>query len=313
MELTPVQRRTLDELMRRDPLPVFDRGLAEDLRTDLECRLAPVAGAVGDGQTLWVTKARLTKLHAQCEGLFLADHHGEGEFEYSERLAVGAVVHRAVELAVYARELSDVELVDRAVEQVARDDERFDAYLVEMGAAERASLVGAAVEQVLLFRATFPPFEAAWSPAVEPRLKVHLLGGRVVLSARPDLMLGGVDGEEPMRARRIILELKTGLDRPDHDEDLRFYALAATLRLGVPPYRVATVLLEDGRWRSQDVTPDLLESAVRRVGNGYARVAGLLAGEEPTLRPGAWCAWCPRSATCPQSSVRGRRLVGTPG
>lgn len=303
MDLTAVQRRTLDELMRRDPLPIFDGGLADELRADLERRLAPAAAVTGD-DPLWVTKARLTKLHGQCEGLFLADHRGEGTFEYSERLAVGAVVHRAVELAVHARELSDAELVERALVQVARDDERFDAYLLEGDPADRALLVGRAVEQVLLFRATFPPFEPAWTPAVEPRLKAELLGGRVVLSARPDLMLGGVDAEVPMRARRIILELKTGADRPEHDEDLRFYALAATLRLGVPPYRVATVLLEEGRWRFQDVSPDLLQSAVRRVADGYARVADLLGGAEPSLRPGPWCRWCPRSATCPQSSVR---------
>jgi hypothetical protein len=304
MDLTPVQQRTLEELMRCQPLPVFDRSLAEDLREGLERRLGPVAETLPDGDGLWVTKARMTKLHAQCEGLFLADHHGEGEFEYSERLAVGAVVHRAVELTVFARELTDVEVVQRAVEQVARDDERFDAWLLDQHQASRAWLVSQAVEQVVLFRATFPPLDPAWSPVVEPRLKVPLLGERVVLSARPDLMLGGVDPEDPMRARRIILELKTGMDRPEHDEDLRFYALAATLRLGVPPYRVATVLLETGRWRFQDVTPDLLESAVRRVADGCVRVAELLGGSEPSLRPGPWCAWCPRSATCPQSSVR---------
>ena len=304
MDLTSVQRRTLDELMRKDPLPVFETGLADDLRADLERRLASLAQRVPDGEQLWVTKSRLTKLHAQCEGLFMADHLGEGVFEYSHRLAVGSVVHKAVEIGVFARDLPHDQLVARSIEKLQEGDDRFADYAATLDEADRALLVAAAVEQVILFQATFPPLERAWTPAVEPKLQVSLLGGRVVLSARPDLMLGGVDGEEPMRARRIVLELKTGQDRPEHDEDLRFYALAATLRLGVPPYRVATVLLEDATWRAQDVTPDVLESAVRRVGDGYTRAGELIGGAEPRLSPGPWCSWCPRAQTCPEAVAR---------
>jgi hypothetical protein len=304
--LTSVQQRTLDELMRCDPLPVFDAGLVEDVRADLERRLAPVLDAIPEGTALWVTKARLTKLHSQCEGLFLADHHGEGVFTFSERLAVGSLVHKAVEIGVYAPELSDAELVERAEEKLRRDDPRFEEFASLLDPADRAMVVAEAVDQVLLFRATFPPLERRWTPAVEPKLQVPLLGDRVVLSARPDLMLGGADPHEPMRARRLIVELKTGQDRPEHDDDLRFYALAATLRLGVPPFRVATVLLDDGRWRAQDVTPDLLESAVRRVGGAYARVADLLSDVEPRLRAGPWCAWCPRAEGCPEAAAARR-------
>lgn len=290
--------------MRLDPLPVFDVGLADELRADLEARLQSLLDVIREGEQLWVTKARLTKLHAQCEGFFVADHLGEGVFAFSERLAVGSVVHKAVEIGVYAPDLADDELVERALGKLAQDDERFGDYVATLDEADRAAIVGQAVDRMVLFRATFPPLRREWSPAVEPNLKAQLLGGRVVLSARPDLMLGRQDPEVPMRARRIVLELKTGQDRPEHDEDLRFYALAATLRLGVPPYRVATVLLDDATWRYQDVTPDLLESAVRRVGDGYARAAQLIAGTEPRLTPGPWCSWCPRAQTCPESAAR---------
>ncbi len=305
MKLTPVQERTLVELMgSREERPVFDRSLAGDLRADLEGRLRPVLPYVPEGEALWVTKARLTKLHAQCEGLFLADHLGEGEFELSWNLAVGSLVHKAVEVSVFARDLSEGELAESAMGRLRRDDGRFDEFVAGLDEGERGMLVAEVVNRVVLFRATFPPFEASWSPAVEPALKAFLCGERVVLSARPDLMLGAEDREEPMRARRLIIELKTGQERPEHDDDLRFYALVAALRLGVPPFRVATVLLEDGRWRAHDVAPEMLEAAVRRVGDGYARVAELLAGDSPALRPGPWCGWCPRRETCPESTYR---------
>ena len=304
MELTPVQQRTLDELMRRDPLPVFERDLIGDLRADLERRIDPVLGSLRDGETLWLSKSKLSDLHARCEGLFLANHLGEGEFELGWNLARGSLVHRAIGIAVNLPDRSDAELVEAALAQLRRDDMGFDEYCLGLADADLAALESESVELVLLFRSTFPPLRKAWSPAVEPKLKVTLAGDRVVLSARPDLLLGADDREEPMRARRLIVELKTGSDRPEHDDDLRFYALVAALRLGVPPFRVATVFLDDASWRMHDVTPDLLESAVRRIGGGSERIGALLAGEDPGLRPGPWCAWCPRSETCPESPHR---------
>lgn len=303
MDLTPVQEETLTGLMRRDPLPVFERELMGDLRADLERRLAPLGDVIREGDSVWITKGRLTALHGRCEGLFLAQHFGEGVFELSHPLAVGKLTHTAVEVSVYAGDLSDAELVERSLEKLRRDDPAFDDYCHRVGEADLAMLEAEAGERVLQFRSTFPPLRKEWSPAVEVSLKAPLLGDRVVLNARPDLMLGGADPDEPMRARRLILELKTGGSWPDQDEDVRFYALVAALRLGVPPFRVATVMLDDGRWRIQDVTPDLLESAVRRVGDAYARAADLLQDSEPRLTPGVWCRWCPRAPDCPEATL----------
>jgi len=304
MELTPVQQRTLDELMRMQPLPVFPRELVEGLRADLEHRLRPLTDNLKDGEGVWLSKSKLSDLHSRCEGLFLANHLGEGEFELGWQLARGSLVHRAIAVSVNLPDRSDAELVEAALAQLRRDDGAFDEYCAGLSDADLAALESEAVERVLLFRATFPPLQKAWSPAVEPSLKATFAGDRVVLSARPDLLLGSDDREEPMRARRIVIELKTGGDRPEHDDDLRFYALLATLRLGVPPFRVATVFLDDGTWRAHDVSADLLEAAVRRIGDGAIRAGAMIAGEEPRLRPGPWCGWCPRAETCPESAFR---------
>ncbi|MGH2662643.1 MAG: PD-(D/E)XK nuclease family protein [Actinomycetota bacterium] len=305
MSLTTVQERTLVELMgSREERPLFPRSVAEDLTAELERHLMPAADRLPEGRQLWLTKGRLVNLHSRCEGFFLADELGEAVFTYGPQLAVGKVVHKAVEVGVYARTLGEAELAERALDRLRESDPRFDEYAGLLDEVERAELLGEAVRQLSWFRTAFPPLERSWNPVVEWPVRVELAGGRIVLSARPDLVLGSADQEEPMRARRLVLELKGGQDRPEQDDDARFYALVMALHHGVPPFRVVTVNLQGGTSRPQDVTMDLLRSALRRVADGAARAVALLGGEEPNLRPGKWCEWCPRSETCPVSSVR---------
>jgi PD-(D/E)XK nuclease superfamily len=306
MPLTAVQERTMEELMARgEERPRFRPELPAELAREIESRVAPSLNGLDDGASVLVTKGRLADLHQRCEGLFLANHLGEGAFEYGFRLAVGKVVHKAVEVGVYARDLSEAELVERVIERSAVDDAAFGDYVGVLDPIDRAELEAEAVRLTQVFRSTFPPLEKSWTPSVEMTHKVDLAEGRLVLHSRPDLSLGGTDQDDPLRARRIIIELKTGPDRPEHDEDVRFYALVAALFFGVPPFRVATVHLDSGRWRHQDVTEDSLRSAARRVADGCIRALAVLGGQAPRLRGGPWCRWCPRSPTCPSSSVRG--------
>ena len=305
MELTPLQEQTLVEVMAsRTERPVFERGLRDGLLAELEERIRPAVAVLPENRQLWLTKARLANLHARCEGYFLADELGESVFSYGPQLAIGKAVHKSVEVGVYAPHLAEADLAEQSVRRLREQDPGFDEYVSLLSELERAELLGECVRQVSWFRATFPPLERSWNPVVEWSVRAELAEGRVVLSTRPDLVLGGTDPDDPMRARRLVVELKGGQDRPEHDDDARFYALVLALHHGVPPFRVVTVNLQAGTVRSQDVTVDLLRSALRRTAAGAVRAAEILGGEEPALRPGKWCAWCPRSETCPVSSVR---------
>jgi hypothetical protein len=305
MELTPVQERTRLEVMGGGgERPLFPDGLAEDLRGELERRMAPAAGRLREGRSLWLTKAKLTNLHQRCEGLFLANELDEGVFTYGFQLAVGNVVHKAVEIGVYASEMADAELADRALERLESGDDASASYLGLLDPVERAELVGEATRQLSWFRVTFPPLERSWNPVVEWPLRVALAGERIVLSARPDLVLGGVDRDEPMRARRLVIELKGGQERPEQEDDVRFYALVMALCHGVPPFRLVNVNLQAGTARVQEVTEDVLRSAVRRVAEAATKAVDVLDGRPPQLRGGPWCRWCPRSQTCAASTVR---------
>jgi hypothetical protein len=305
MELTPVQERTLADLMAGDGArPTFPRDLAVRLASLLERLVGPAVSALPEGQRIVLSKSGLTSLHARCEGLYLANALGEGVFEFSLPLAVGKLVHKAIEADVVGERLAESELVPKALRRLRSSDTEFDLFVEGLDDIERSELVGEATRQVVLFRGTLPPLQKSWAPVPELRVKHELLGGRLLLTGTIDLSLGRPREEAPMEARRLFIELKTGIERPEFVDDLRFYALVATLRFGVPPFRVATLMLEDGTYRPEDVNEDMLEAAARRAGDAASRHVALLGGEEPGLRPGPWCGWCPRRDGCPESMTR---------
>ena len=305
MELTPVQERTLADLMARDvSRPTFSRDLAPRLRALLEKLVGPALPALPEGERIVLSKSGLTNLHTRCEGLYLANALGEGAFEFSLPLAIGKLVHKAIEADVVGERLGEGELVEKALGRLRSTEPEFDIFVGELDTIERSELVGEAIRRVVLFRGTFPPLQKSWAPIPELRVKHELLDGRLLLTGTVDLCLGKPRDEAPMEARRLFIELKTGIERPEFIDDLRFYALVATLRFGVPPFRVATLMLEDGTYRPEAVTEDLLEAAARRAADAASRHVLLLDGQEAALRPGPWCGWCPRRDTCPESVMR---------
>lgn len=300
MELTGPQRRTLEQLIGIDARPGFEPGLAEELRGRIERGIG--SRTIPGG--LWITKGRLGAL-ARCEGSFAADVLGERErFAFTASTAAGSLLHRAIQADIGGREERDpTELVRFAADRIVADDAAFAEFWRSLSGIEQDEMVMEAVRLLELFRSTFPPLRemrADLAPMTELPVKVEVLGGAVVLSGRVDLCLGKpADG----RATRLLLDLKTGKAYAEHAEDMRFYALAATMRFGVPPYRVASVFLESGEWQAEDVSLETLEHAADRVIAASVAAAELFEGRDPSLAPGPWCRWCPRATTCPQSAA----------
>ncbi len=246
------------------------------------------------GEVLWLSKHLLSSVHG-CEGFYLARE--AEDFTWTPQTARGTVSHKAIELAVSWRgDPAPGELVDEAMARLIASDDRIGTYLGALGEGERAELHGEAVERTSMFQECFPPLEARWRPVAESRLRADLCEDRVVLSGKVDLTVGRSDG---MRAGKVLIDLKTGGFSPTHRDDLRFYALIETLRLGVPPRLLATYYLDGGRLQDEPVTEDLLRSALARaVGGAEVAVALLHEDREPTLKPGAPCRWCPRRDEC---------------
>ncbi|MFN0092558.1 MAG: PD-(D/E)XK nuclease family protein [Acidimicrobiales bacterium] len=283
--LTPAQEEVVALLgSPRAERPEFDPALRTRLRDELEDALADLAGRV---EPLTVTKRHLAQVHG-CELRFAAE--AVAPFVVSAPIARGAVAHKAIELSVNWRgEPSPGELVDEALGRLTEDERWLSEWLRTASDAERAELRGQANDLVVKFLDCFPPLRARWRPATEsPRIS-ELVGGRVVLRGKVDLTLGMPEGRQ---AGRVIIDFKSGRSHPSHLEDLRFYALLETLQLGVPPRRLASYYLDQGRPVVEDVSEALLEAATARTVDGVRKIAELLDGRAPQPCASPRCRWC---------------------
>jgi hypothetical protein len=271
------------------------------LARELHQRLTDATSEIAErlemvGHSLWIDKRVLSGVHG-CERRFQADE-AVGFPGWSPALARGAVSHRAIQIAAFSpKPLPPLEAVDTAINRMIEDGDRGLAeFLRVTGDAELADLRASASDVVTKFEECFPPLVASWRPRIESPSRHELHKGTITLGARPDLALGRPDGNQ---ARVLVVDLKTGGRYQGHAEDLRFYALVETLRLGVPPFRVATFYLDAARWESEDVTEDLLEIAVRRTIDGARKLGELLLGERSAeIKPGPGCAHCGARDDC---------------
>ena len=305
VELTNVQRRTLERLIGSEERPTFPPDLTQRLRDRIE-------GAVRGldlTDVLWLGKEKLND-HGRCEGKYHAAVSGENPpFEHSAKSAAGALLHRAIQAEIGAREEDDPHaMVAFAAERLVGEDPRFADHWRELERLAQDEALMEAVRRIELFRASLPPLRVLrqeLTPMTEVPLKAELLGGALVLSGRVDLVLGRPDSTSPSRATRLAIDLKSGGAYPEYPEDMRFYSLLMTLRFGVPPYRVASLFLDSAEWQAEDVDEIVLFHAADRVVAAARSASALAGGREAELRPGAWCGWCPRRLICPASVASG--------
>ena len=143
------------------------------------------------------------------------------------------------------------------------------------------------------FQECFPPLEPRWRPVTETGIRVELFDGLVRLTGRVDLTLGHPAGDLP---RKVIIDLKTGLPAGYHRDDLRFYALLETVRMGVPPRALATYYLDAARVEVEEVTPAVLEAALARTIDGTRKLIEVLRAQRAAMvSPGAAVRLVPHS------------------
>jgi hypothetical protein len=287
--------------------PSFEPDLADHLRTQLERGLAQVVAGVPDEDPLYIRKYDLAAVHG-CEVQYLANQ--DEAFAWSVPKARGTIVHKAIQVGVsWSGTPNPVELVTEAIARAANGTDALGDWLRTCGEYDRADLASQAVERVTTFLECFPPLKPAWRPNLEFGLRAELFDGRIVLIGRPDLSLGTAQGSV---AGKVIVDFKTGAFSPSHLDDLRFYALLDTLKVGTPPRLVAGYYLDQGRALPEAVGVALLESAVARTIDGVQRVAqlhevaqGRADPEEAEVarRTGPACRWCALRPDCPEGQA----------
>lgn len=291
--LRPAQQRVIALLGKQaDDAADIGPDLAEMLRTELEERLGPVAAFIPADDPLWVGKTPLAAFNS-CPGHWRAQV--DAPFSWTVASVRGTVSHKAIELSLNWRgEVEPGRVVDAAICRMLDDDTSAGRFLRTLSTVDLAELRGAAVELVTAFEECFPPLKPRWRPVVDGRSRVELCDGRIVLAGRPDLTLG-----QALRSGKVIIDLKTGNRQRHHVEDLRFYALVDTLRVGLPPRRLATVYLDAGQPVVEAVTTGVLEAATERVIRSVTSMIETRWGTLPTrLQTGRHCSWCPARQQC---------------
>jgi hypothetical protein len=304
-ELNPAQRQIVDLLgAGGSERPTFDAGLGAELRLQLERGLAPVVAELPPDDSLFVNKHALSGVHG-CEVRYLAER--DEPFTWTVPKARGTVAHRAIELGVWWKgEPVPAFLVEETMAKCAADGDNLGDWLRTCGDADRAELKGQAVERVTTFFECFPPLKPQWRPTLEGRLRAELLDGRIVLSGKYDLSLGQARGTT---AGKVVIDFKTGEFSPTHVDEMRYYALLDTLKIGTPPRLVATYYLDSGSPHPEAVTVPLLEAAVARTIDGVTRMAELAAQPlEARKRTGPACRWCVALDGCAEGRAHLRDL-----
>lgn len=192
---------------------------------------------------------------------------------------------------------------DDALDGLGLDD--FQAPLVrwigDLSGPARAELRSEVERQADGLRRRWPALDPAWLPRTHESIRVPLSGGRYLLSARVDLVLGRPAGD---MATVALVGVTSGVRWAGHAADRHFDALVETLRSGAPPFAVATYWSRTGELEVDPVTPELLAAAARRCLAGVRAMTGVVGASAADDR---YCDGC--ASTLPQ---RRPPLVGVP-
>jgi hypothetical protein len=282
--VTPAQARVRDALI----LPGTRAAFSDDLIERLERRLfeGTAAALCHWGQSrMFLTKHKLV-VATRCEGCLFA----ESTQPYpgmSKPAAIGNVAHKAIQLSHTHTGISPAESVRTAVDALMQTDDGFREYWVGANAAIQSDVHTQSVSFTTTFLDSFPPLLDEWAPRFEEPIQARV--GRLVLSSRPDLVIGRADDNPGL----LLIDLKTGQIRDEHDDEAAFYALAAALRYRLAPWRSTVYSLASGEWTEAAVTEEQLVAITEKVVAAAVAQAEVLTGRRPpVIVDGADCRFC---------------------
>ena len=289
-DLNPSQLNVLQQLgSRLEDRPQFDDDLQEFLKSNLDEKGRELSSSIPPNETLYISKYHLN-LVMRCEKQFLSDR--KEQFEWSVPTARGTISHKAIELSAFWNQprVDPLTLVDEAIDRSKEGSDGLGKWLRNLSEGDAAQLRGDVNNRVASFLETWPPLETQWRPMLEAPVRVDLANGNIILSGKVDLSLGRPLGST---AGKVIVDFKTGNFYPAHREDVRFYALLETIRIGVPPRLVATYYLDRAEFSPEVISEQVLEASLNRVVDGMTKMIEILYQKrKPELCSWERCSWC---------------------
>jgi len=250
-------------------------------------------------KSLYFTKNQFM-LSTRCEGEMVAVSR-QPRTGTSPAAVVGTIAHRGIQLSYTHPNRAVSSYVDSALAGARIADQALDAWWVEQSVATQSDMLMQVTSKITNFIDDFPPLDPSWGPRFEEPMSAKI--GKLTLAGRADLVLGRPRGD--MRQTMMLIDLKSGALKEEHTNEAYYYALVATLRHGIPPWRSLVYSLASGEYTEPDITEVvLLEACSHLVAGVNAYVDVMTESRTAELNPGPHCRWCPSSVSCPASSQR---------
>ena len=238
-----------------------------------------------------LTKARIRDVLA-CEAGALASDAETSEMNH--QLVLGNLVDRVAATYVVIGRVPDDPFACALESLRAERDERCLAWLDAAAPDDVADLREELEERTQQIAASWPRVEGTWWPRPEDRATIAFAGGRVLLSGRFDLVVGG----RPTPIERVIVEVKAGV--ADRRASARPLLVRAPRRAARSHGPACVRGLVRGRrndshrsdQRARSSQPPAVSWPRRRDGSSSASDAHA----EVTGHQG--CRWCPALETC---------------
>lgn len=298
--MNPTQLRTFNDLLAIGvERPVARPGLVEELRHFISSRTEGPLTRWTE-KSMWLSKGDMFSV-LRCESSYLEqrrERQAQAGYRMMKPTAVGLVSHMAIQMSHTHPDRNTEDLVRQAVAGM-RSDQAFKEFWESSDTATQSEVLVDAVSKTMGFEDSWPDLHPSWSPRFEERIQARV--GKLTLSARVDLLLGRPrpSGQQTL----LISDWKTGALGDQHVDEAAFYALVATLRFGVPPFRSTVYSLASGDWTDPDVTEEVLTGAAEKVVAAVEAMVDLLTDVRvPVPTAGRWCSWCPLVDTCPAAS-----------
>lgn len=305
--LNPVQTQVFDDLLAVGAdRPVASASLVDELSKIISSTAGPAVSAWSE-PTFFLGKSGFAAIR-KCEGMVLAEADQPRIGGLILPTAVGIVTHRAIQMSYTHSDLPPAQLVRLGIAG-SMGEGPFAQFMEDASEWERSELTAQSVNRLVAFLDSFPALQDSWVPRFEVSYSTKI--GGLTLAGKPDLTLGRPrnDGKQTM----FLCDFKTGTIRDDHIDEARFYALVATLRHGIPPFRSCVYSLSSGEWTDPDITADILLETAQDVADAVVRRVEVLSElRAPTLVPDRYCSWCPAAKTCPESQERDGDITAGP-
>jgi hypothetical protein len=245
-----------------------------------------------NGMTVDLSKFRISQA-VGCEAKMVAE--GSDGFAWNPRLARGTIVHKAIELWIQKPDARANDLVDWAMQSVARGERGLADWLnFECEEWEQLELASLAVATVASIQDTWPPISKKWRPVSEVKVRAQFLD--VNVKGVIDLLIGTSE-------TKAVVDWKTGNPGYGHRDDLMLYAFLDCVRSGTAPRKVATAYVDSGGLDVWQFTVGDAEHMGDRIIEAATVISQIEDGREPTTSPSAACRWCPLKDTCEDASA----------